>query len=63
MTIYFVGMNMRFIQFVREVVQFQGKEEEVLIIPNSYIGAFDLMRYDPGDRKLIKIDNVKEHTF
>lgn len=63
MRIYFIGMNLRFIQFVREVVQFQGKEDEVLILPNQKMGDFDLMRYDEDNQKLIKINNIKEHTF
>lgn len=63
MKIYFTGLNIDFIHRVREIIQIQNKENEVVLIPSQYIESGSLFYYDEKEKKLIKIQSVKEHSF
>lgn len=63
MKVYFTGIDLDFIGKVREIVEIQGKTEEVIIIPNKYMEQGVLFWYDSEKQDFVKINNVKEHSF
>ena len=63
MRVYFTGTDLNFIHRIREMVQFQGKEDEVIILPNKYIEDMTLLYYDQEKKKLIRIEDLKGHSF
>lgn len=63
MKIYFTGLNVEFIESLRELIAIQKKTDEVLLLPNKYVDNNKLMYYDEAEQKLVEIENIKEHSF
>lgn len=63
MRYYFTGANLTFVRKVREAIQMQEKQDEVVLLPNEYIEDFVLIYYNPETKKLERIEDFMEHSF
>lgn len=63
MKVYFTGLYLPFIKRVREVIQIQEKENEVVLIPNEFIEPMVLLYYDEETQELVEIEDLMEHSF
>lgn len=63
MSTYFIGMDLAFLGRVREIITLQGKADQVVLLPTKYVEEHKLFRYDEEAKKLVQIENIKEHEF
>lgn len=63
MRVYFTGLYLPFIHRVRELIQMQEKEEEVILIPNEFIEPTVLLYYDEETKELKPIEDIMKHSF